>query len=197
MHGRMKLSAWLLALTFGLLGLLGTARSASAQVSDAEKVARAFVDAINAGDAQAIRALVAPGTSFKFNGDDSFDSDFESEMSLDEFIGTVEGVTVAINSITNVDANTVEMEVTLTGDPIPPLVHPFGSVFRITVKDMQITAFAERFSEQTAADLEAEGDQPGMPTTGTSNMDLVTLGLALGLVSLSIGVVIRRARLVS
>lgn len=194
MHGRMKLSAWLLALTFGLLGLFGTARTASAQVSDAEKVARAFVDAINAGDAEAMRALVAPGTRFKFNGDTSFDSAFESEASLDEFIGAVNGVTISINSLTNVDANTVEMEVTLTGDPVPPLIHPYVVVLRITSKDGQITAFAERLSEQTGADLEAEQDQPGMPTTGTSNMDLVTLGLALGLLFLTLGVATRRAR---
>lgn len=193
MKGRMKLPAVLLALAFGLMGLLGTVRNASAQAGEAERVVRAFMDAINTGDAEAMRALVAPGTMFKWNGDTSFNSPYESEATLDDFIASVEGVTVTIDSLTNVDSNTVEMEVTLSGDPIPPLAHPYMVVIRSMVKDGLITGFAERLSEQTAEDLISESPTAGMPTTGTSNMDLIALGLALGLLSLTMGILARRA----
>ncbi len=193
MHVRMKLSAVLLALAFGLMGLLGTARVASAQFSEAEQVVRAFIDAINAGDAEAMRALVAPGTTFKWNGDTSFDSPYESEATLEEFIGSVEGVTMTINSIMSADDTAVEMEVTLSGDPVPPLAHPYVVVIRSTVKDGLITNFEERLSEQTAEDLISESPTAGMPTTGTSDMGLIALGLALGLLSLTMGVLARRA----
>jgi hypothetical protein len=187
----MKLLAWLLTMTFGLLGLLGTARSASAQVSEAEQVARAFIDAINAGDADAMRALVVPGIPFMLTGGPSYDSPFQSEATLDDYIRFSEGVTLSINSLTNVDPNTVEIEVTLSGDRIPRLSHPYVSFMRITVKDGQITGFAEHLSEETVGELQHGG--PGMPTTGARHLDLVLLGLVLGLLSLTVGVAARRS----
>ena len=148
-----------------------------------EQVARAFTNAYNAGDLNAMSALVAPGT--RFIGDPGTPAAYD--LSLDEFAQLGKGVTVSILNANQTAPDTVVLNITLQGGVIPPLPHPYASTVTITVENGRITSFVEITSAQTRADLEVLEALPGMPTTGAGNLNGVVLLLVLGLLCLALG----------
>jgi hypothetical protein len=92
-----------------------------------------------------------------------------------------------------IDATTVEMELTFSGDPMPVLPHPFILHATFAVKNGLITRLQDRLSPQTAQDLAALAPPTQLPKTGASDSRALTWLLALGLVCALAGALVRRA----
>jgi len=98
-----------------------------------------------------------------------------------------------------IDANTAEMDVTLSGGALPPLPHPFSLHVTYTVKNGLIIQILDRLSPQTVQDLAALAPPAGapaqLPKTGESGSNAAVVLLALSLLCALAGALVRRAAL--
>jgi len=181
-------TAPVLALALVLSALLGSARTAAAQGSVNDDKVRAFEDAFNSGDLATAQTLVDP--NFTVVPDPR---GVRKPGHLAEFFSPPRP-RVTLSNFHDVDANTLTVDVTLVGGPIPPLPHPFVENDTFTFSNGRILKIAEALSPQTFQDLQALGHPPGMPTTGSADQPSLLTALMLGLLSLSVGVRLRRVQ---
>lgn len=162
------------------------------QANDPVAVVTAFNDAISRQDLTA--ALAYLDDDFLYVGGPN--SAFPNDRRKGEFPGQPPFQRVAQSNINLIDVNTVEMDLTFTGGPIPPLPHPFMLRATFTVENNLITRLQDRISDQTAQDLAALGAPPAavLPRTGESDSHALVLLLALGIVcALTGGLTVRAA----
>ena len=181
-------TASVLALALVLLALLGSARTAAAQGSANDDKVRAFEDAFNSGDLATAQTLVDP--NFTVVPDPR---GVRKPGNLAEFFSPPRPQ-VTPSNFHDVDANTVTVDITLVGGRIPPLPHPFVENDTVTFSSGRILKIAEALSPQTFQDLQALGPPPGMPMTGSADQSSLLTALMLSLLSLSIGVRLRRVQ---
>lgn len=181
-------TASVLALALVFSALLGSARTAAAQSSANDDKVRAFEDAFNSGDLATAQTLVDP--NFTVVPDPR---GVRKPGNLAEFFSPPRPQ-VTPSNFHDVDANTVTVDITLVGGRIPPLPHPFVENDTITFSSGRIVKIAEALSPQTFQDLQALGPPPGMPTTGSVDQGSLLTALILGLLSLAIGVRLRRVQ---
>jgi hypothetical protein len=127
-------------------------------------VALAAIDAQNANDPAAMRALIAPDARFV-----TTNGPFAGTQNRDEFIADNTGAhnsQVAVSNLKQIDANTVTADMVLCCGDVPQLPHPFLLHARITVANGLVTHAETQIGAQTLKDLEALRPQPGMPSTG-------------------------------
>jgi len=200
MNRRMRIYQSCLALAVALLtGLLGTARMASAhpigQASDPIAAVMALIDAYNNADVAKLDALLGPSfTDVILNPPPPLvqAETLRNREQIKNDASESDLHTTASNcKLTS--ATTVVCDLSSTG-PSLPFPHPFTTTATFTVQDGKVIMVEETLSAQTYSDLQAlAAGQPGMPTTGsTDNPALYTI-LALGLLLLASGLVVRRA----
>ena len=116
-----------------------------------------------------------------------------------DFLGPMPWQRIVQENIHPIDANTVEMDITFIGGPIPPLPHPFKLHATFTVENGLITEITDQLSPQTAQDLAAlpppSGAPATMPATGAGDLPRKVLLLVLGLSCGLIGAGFRRTSL--
>jgi hypothetical protein len=195
MKRRLHISMVGLALAMVLLACMAVAGTAAAQTgqdTDPVAVVKAFNAAINRNDLTGARALLDPAFR-KLVGPDSANAQEESK---DQF-PPVPLPHVQEANVHQIDANTVEMDITLSGGALPPLPHPFSLHVTYTVKNGLIIQILDRLSPQTVQDLAAlapPASAPAeLPKTGESDPRAVTVLLVLGIVCALAGAAIRRA----
>lgn len=175
--------AWLVAVP--------AAAAQTSQPSDPIAVVTAFNEAISKQDLTA--ALSFLDDNFLYVGGPN--SAFPNDRKKGEFPGQPPFQQVAQSNINQIDANTVEMDLTFTGGPIPPLPHPFMLHATFSVKNGKITRLQDRLSDQTAKDVTALRAPPAtvLPRTGGNDTnDLVGL-LMLAVICVLAGTITVRA----
>lgn len=179
----MMLSVWMLR--------PHSAAAQTGQANDPVAVVTAFNDAISRQDLTAALALL--DDDFVYVGGPN--SAFPNDRSKGDFPGQPPFQQVAQSNINLIDANTVEMDLTFTGGPIPPLPHPFMLHAAFRVENGLITRLQDRLSDQTAKDLAALGAPPAavLPQTGENDSRAITWLLALGALCILAGAAIGRA----
>jgi hypothetical protein len=179
----------ILALVFALSGLLGSVRIAAAQGSSNDATVQAFIDAYNNGDLAKLQGLADPNFTFvQLNGGPG-----PQTQNLAEFFAPPR-VHATPSNFRDVDANTVMLDITLTGGGLPPLPHPFMATNTFTFSNGHILKMTQMLSPQTLQDLAALGPPPGMPTTGQADQTFLIAALVLGLLSVGAGVRLRAAK---
>jgi len=172
----------------------GTAAAQANQATDPIAVVKAFNAAINRNDINAARALLDPAFR-KLVGPDSANA---QEQNREQF-PPVPLPHVDEANAHQIDANTAEMDVTLSGGALPPLPHPFSLHVTYTVKNGLIIQILDRLSPQTVQDLAALAPPAGaparMPNTGEGDPNAVIVLLTLGLLCALAGAMVRRATL--
>ncbi len=193
-----KALVWPLGLVVGFLGFAALPQAVAAQANSPTDVARTVIAAINTHDLSSVAKLFAPGArivtsagQFR-NTDQSFD-EWSAEMSKNS-------ATVTINTLTQTAPDTAVAEVTISGPGVPVLPHAVTDKMTFTVVNGQVTHILDEASPQTVEEIGAfvaaqGGGQPGMPATGDNNESSLAVMLALGLVAVSMGVLIRSRRL--
>jgi hypothetical protein len=201
----MRVYQFCLALAVALLtGLLGTARMASAhpigQASDPIATVMALIDAFNNADIAKLDALLGPSfTDVILNPPPPL---VQAEMLQNreqlKNNASESGLHATASNCKLTSATTVTCDLSSTG-PSQPLPHPFTTTATFTVRDGKVTLIEETLTSQTYSDLQAlAAGQPGMPTTGSTDSPALYTILALGLLLLASGIVVRRAtRMVS
>jgi hypothetical protein len=127
------------------------------QASDPVTVVTAFNAAVSAQHLTGALALL----------DDTFlyvsapCSALPTNLKKGEFPGQPPFQQVDQSNIHLIDATTVEMDLTFSGETIPVLLHPFVLHATFTVKNGLITRLQDRLSPQTAQDLAALAPPPG------------------------------------
>jgi len=182
--------ALVIAVTALVLGLIGTARSASAhsnmQGNDLIATTLAFADAYNAGDGARMRELADPAFEQVSGTGEALD--------LEGFIKTTNtGVRVTLSNCKLTRTNVVTCDTVLSGGPIPPLPHPWTEISMLTFANGKILRLDETLSDQTAQELQAfagANSQAGMPSTGASDLSTPRLALFLGLLLVGVGALI-------
>lgn len=173
-----------IVLTIVLLGA-HTATAQTSQASDPVAVVTAFNEAISRQDLTAALALL--DDDFLYVGGPN--SAFPNDRRKGEFPGQPPFQQVAQSNINVIDANTIAMDLTFSGGPIPPLPRPFLLNATFTVKNGLITRLQDRISEQTAQDLAALGAPPAavLPRTGANDSFLQAGLLVLSIICVSAG----------
>lgn len=167
--------------TIVMAGLMtDTVAAQTSQPNDPAAVVTAFNEAVSRQDLTAALALL----------DDTFlyvsgpGSALPTNRKKGEFPGQPPFQQVAQSNIHPIDANTVEMDVTFSGGPIPKLPHPFMLHATFTIKNGLITRLQDRLFDQTAQDLAALGSPPSapaqLPQTGDGDSRPLLWLLALG-----------------
>lgn len=194
---------WPLALITALFGLVGMGMStagagmaAQTPTTDPVEVVRAFWGAYNNKNTATMQTLTDP--AFRLVVDPravEFTPGLPRELTFEQFVE--QAVQVGINSIEQTAPDTVLAVLTISGEEIPPLPHPFMSSFVATVTNGRIIRIVETISDQTIQDLQAlfsEGEsEVGMPRTGSNDQVLPAVAVVLGLVILVGGVLLKRS----
>jgi LPXTG-motif cell wall-anchored protein len=171
------------------------AHSAAAQTSqpnDPIAVVTAFNTAVSAQDLTGALALLDPDFLY-VSGPGSA---LPTNLKKGEFPKGPPFQQVDQSNINLIDATTVEMDLTFSGDPIPQLPHPFMLHATFTVKNGLITRLQDHLSPQTAQDLAALAPPPAqLPKTGASDSNDGAVLLALGVVCALASVLMRRTAL--
>jgi hypothetical protein len=174
--------------------IVPAAAAQTGQTSDAVVVVTAFNAAVSAQDLTGALALL----------DDNFQyvsgpgSALPTNLKKGEFPKGPPFQQVDQSNIHLIDATTVEMDLTFSGDPIPVLPHPFLLHATFTVKNGLITRLQDRLSPQTAQDLAALTPLPAqLPKTSEGDSHIVSWLLALGVVCALVGALVRRAWLLA
>ena len=200
MNRRMRIYLSCLASAVALLiGLPGAARIASAhpsgQASDPIATVLALIDAYNNVDVARLDALVGPSfTAVVLNPPPPL-VQAETLQNREQFIknASESGLHATASNCKLTSATTVVCDASSTG-PSLPFPHPFTTTATFTVQDGKVTQIEETLSAQTYSDLQAlAASQPGMPTTGSTDSQTLFAILALGLLLLASGFVVRRA----
>jgi hypothetical protein len=170
--------------------IVPAAAAQTGQASDPVAVVTAFNAAVSAQDLTGALALL----------DDNFlyvsgpGSALPTNLKKGEFPKGPPFQQVDQSNIQLIDATTVEMDLTFSGDPIPVLPHPFMLHATFTVKNGLITRLQARLSPQTAQDLAALTPPPAqLPKTSEGDSHTVSWLLALGVVCALVGALVRRA----
>lgn len=163
-----------------MLGWAVLAHPAAAQTNqgnDPAAVVTAFNEAISRQDLPAALALL--DDDFLYVGGPN--SAFPNDRRKGEFPGQPPFQQVVQSNINVIDAKTVEMDLTFTGGPIPPLPHPFMLHATFTVENGRITRLQDRLFEQTAQDLAALGAPPAAVLPRTGGNDSLALSALIAL----------------
>jgi hypothetical protein len=171
---------FLLMLVLTWMASIDLAAAQNSQANDPVAVVTAFNEAISRQDLKA--ALAFLDDNFLYVGGPK--SAFPNDRRKGEFPGQPPFQQVVQSNINLIDANTVEMDLTFTGGPIPPLPHPFMLHATFRVENGLITRLQDRLSDQTAQDLAALGaSAPAvLPRTGENASPTAVWLLALGIV---------------
>lgn len=170
---------------------LGSTHALAAQGSSNDATLQAFIDAYNKGDIATARGLVDPNFTYVHDPNNSG----QQTLSLDEFFAPP-FVHATPSNFHDIDANTLTVDILITGDNVPPLPHPWLDTDTIAFSNGRILKVMEMLSPQTLQDLSTLESSPGMPTTGggmEQSLMAATLLLGLGLFSAGLGVSLRRA----
>ena len=175
-----RLMPFILMLVVACMASINPAAAQNSQANDPVAVVTAFNEAISRQDLKA--ALAFLDDNFLYVGGPK--SAFPNDRRKGEFPGQPPFQRVVQSNINPIDANTVEMDLTFTGGPIPPLPHPFMLHATFRVENGLITRLQDRLSDQTAQDLAALGAPPAavLPRTGGNDSSAIVWLLALGIV---------------
>lgn len=193
-HARVSMVLFLTtALSLWMVGA-HTVAAQTSQANDPAAVVTAFNEALSRQDLTAALALL----------DDTFQyvsgpgSALPTTRGKGEFPGQPPFQQIAQSNIHPIDANTVEMDLTFSGGPIPKLPHPFMLHGTFTVQNGLITRLQDKLSDQTAQDLAALGSPPAavLPKTGENDSGALNWLFALGVLCALAGVLLRRGRLI-
>ena len=190
-HHRLLLVGIVTTVLLSAVTAVASGAAQPAQPTDPVAVVTAFNAAVSAQDLTAALALLDP--TFQYVSSPT--SALPTDRGKGEFPGQPPFQQVTESNIQQIDAETVEMDLTFSGGPIPVLAHPFTLHAVFTVKNGLITRLEDQLSPQTAQDLAALGQSAAavLPTTGVSDphrRGVVVLGVCLALA----GVLMRRAR---
>ena len=171
----------------------GAAAAPMGQACDPVSIVKAFNAAVSGQDLTGALALLDPDFQYVSGPGSALPTDRKKG----EFPGQPPFQQVAESNIQLIDANTVEMDLTFSGGPIPVLPHPFMLHATFTVENCLITRLEDRLSAQTLQDLAAlPPGAPGIMTnTGLGNTHGGALLLVLGLFCGLSGMIIRRTAL--
>jgi hypothetical protein len=163
----------------------------------AEGLARGFIAAINARDYDGVRALFDPATPIEFDPGTSL----ADTITLDQLIESWRGneARLTLTSLAASGSDTVVAQIVYEATDVPPLPHPFTAGLTVTATNGRITRFVALVSEQTLKDLESlpAEPEPGMPRTGAADGNTSVILLALALVCLGAGRLLRRRGLIA
>lgn len=190
-HIRVSMACLSLTLVLSLWMVWPHAAAAqTGQANDPVAVVTAFNEAVSRQDLTA--ALAFLDDNFLYVGGPN--SAFPNDRRKGGFPGQPPFQQVAQSNINLIDANTVEMDLTFTGGPIPPLPHPFMLHATFTVENGLITRLQDRLSDQTRQDLAALGAPPAavLPRTGENDSRAIAWLLALGIVCALVGTIAMR-----
>jgi hypothetical protein len=189
-YSRIALVALAPVLVFVLLiAVVPTAAAQTSQANDPVAVVTAFNAAVSAQDLTGALALLDPDFLY-VSGPGSA---LPTNRKKGEFPGQPPFQQVDQSNIHLIDATTVEMDLTFSGNPIPVLPHPFMLHATFTVNNGLITRLQDRLSPQTAQDLAALAPPPvQLPKTSEGDSHIVLWLLALGIVCALAGALVRR-----
>ena len=165
--------------------------------TDPAAVVHAVNDAVNRGDPQGVLPFLDP-TCRKVVGPHSLNREEQTcGVGPGQWPGSPPYPHVEEANLRTTGPETAEVDITLSGGPLPPTPHPITLHATFTVKNGRITRLLDYVSPQSERELAALAPPPGvpatMPTTGAG-----TFGVAVGLLVVSlicgvIGVGFRRA----
>ena len=165
------------------------------QASDPIATVMALIDAFNNADVAKLDALLGPSFTAVILNPPPPLVQAETLQNREQFIknASESGLHATASNCKLTSATTVVCDASSTG-PSLPFPHPFTTTATFTVQDGKVTKVEETLSAQTYSDLQAlAAGQPGMPTTGSTNSPAPFAILALGLLLLASGFVVRRA----
>jgi hypothetical protein len=172
-----------------LIAVTPVAAAQTSQANDPVAVVTAFNAAVSAQDLTGALALLDPDFLY-VSGPGSA---LPTNLKKGEFPKGPPFQQVDQSNIHLIDATTVEMDLTFSGDPIPVLPHPFMLHATFTVNNGLITRLQDRLSPQTTQDLAALAPPPAqLPKTGEGDSHIVSWLLALGILCALAGVLVRR-----
>lgn len=192
----MKISAWMLGVTLGLLGFgtMGMARTLEAQPSEPTEVVSDFYAALAAGDHDKALSLVDPDGTYIENPD-VYDHKHSLRIFVDEVATGEYEIEIVSNKLQGAD--TVVTDLSISGGDVAGLPHPAQITMTATVQNGKITYILAIFSDQTLAEIAAleaaATEQPGMPKTGGGGIPWLPVLLLTTLLSGALGLAIRQA----
>ena len=167
--------------------------------TDPAAVVKAVNDALNRGDPQVVLALLAPECR-KVVGPHSLNREEQTcGVGPGQWPGNPPYPHSAIANLRTTGPETAEVDVTLSGGPLPPTPHPITLHGTFTVKNGRITQLLDSVSPQSEQELAALAPPSGapavMPTTGAGDVPWKVVLLVLGLICGLIGTGFRRTSL--
>ena len=166
------------------------AMAQTGQPTDPAAVVKAFNDALNRGDPQGVLALLAPECR-KVVGPHSLNrAEQTCGVGPGQWPGSPPYPQSTITNLRTTGPETAEVDVTLSGAPLPPTPHPITLHGTFTVKNGRITRLLDAVSPQSEQELAALAPPSGapatMPNTGAGTLPgkgvLLVLGLLCGLI---------------
>ena len=186
-----------MALTIGMRATDAAAQTD--QPTDPAAVVHAFNAALSRGDLDAALALLDP-TCRKVVGPHSLNREEQTCGGGEgQFPGPQSGppIQIAEANLRTTGPETAEVDMTLSGNTLPPTPHPITLHAYFTVKNGRITQLLDELSPQTEQELAALAPPPEppavMPNTGSREPGTGWVMLVLGVSCALVGAAVRRS----